>query len=230
MSTEAEFKGKTVAQAVEKACQHLDIVPKNIKYDVVSRGATGIFGIVGARKAHIRVYLEDYQQEDACVSNDHEAGAEAQKPKRALSEPALFGQGALEKIANGITGGASVLAAEDKKGIFYRIEGGRAGVLIGKRGQTLEAIQYLVEKMVNRKSKNRMRVRIDVGGYLEKKRKTLESLAQRTAEKAKQNRKPATVGKLNAHDRRIIHMALKNDEDVITKSVGNGFLLSLIHI
>jgi len=85
-----------------------------------------------------------------------------------------------------------------------------------------------VEKVVNRNSKERVRVSIDVGGYLAKKIQNLESLAERTAQKAKRNGKPATAGQLNAHDRRIIHLALKDDPEVITKSIENGFLRKLV--
>jgi len=228
MSSEVEFKGKTVELAVAKACQELDIIVEKLKYEVLSHGATGIFGLVGARKALIRVIVPENQTEDQLVTDDNSLRLDTPETMMSLGEAARVGKTALEKITDGITVGASVVVKEEKRRIFYSIEGGRAGILIGKRGQTLEAIQYLVEKIVNRKSRQRVRVSIDVGGYLEKKRKNLEGLAEKTAQKAKQNGKPATVGQLNAHDRRIIHMALKDDADVITKSVGKGFLRKLV--
>ncbi len=232
MSSEVDFTGRTVEQAVESACQQLDIKEEYLNFTVVSEGSTGIFGLVGVKKAKIRVLSQEKQTDRTESPFDSEpAGGEVGNPAEAsenLSVAAQVGQEAVETIANGITLGANVLTKEKGKRISYDITGGRAGVLIGKRGQTLEAIQYIVEKVVNRKSKERVRVSIDVGGYLAKKIQNLESLAERTAQKAKKNGKPATVGQLNAHDRRIIHLALKNDLDVITKSMGNGFLRKLV--
>jgi len=232
MTSEVLFKGKTVERAVLKACQHLEIKEESLNYEVVARGSTGIFGLVGARKAQIRVFVSEQQADrdlgpDGSGSETTLAAAE-DTSEASLSEPARIGKEALGKIAAGITPGTSVRTRDEGRRINYQIKGGKAGVLIGKRGQTLEAIQYLVEKVVNRNSRERVRVSIDVGGYLAKKRQNLENLAARTAQKAKKNGKPATIGQLNAHDRRIVHLALKDDIEVLTKSVGHGYLRKLI--
>jgi len=232
MSPEVEFTGSTVEQAVAMACQQLDIKEEYLNFTVVTEGSTGIFGLVGVKKAIIRA-LSKEKQADSTETQPEKKRISEEKEAPAveagnLTGAALAGRNAIEKIANSITAGASVAIREDGKRVSYDIKGGKAGILIGKRGQTLEAIQYLVEKVVNRNSKERVRVSIDVGGYLAKKRQNLESLAERTAQKAKKNGKPATLGQLNAHDRRIIHLALKDNEDVITKSMGNGFLRKLV--
>ena len=232
MSSEVEFSGRTVESAIEGACQKLDIKEENLNYQVVTHGSSGIFGIVGAKKARIKVFL----QKNQVVENDtrpEETDGERNAPdtgvaERDLSAAAQAGREALERIADGITDGAGVQIREEDKQIYYELVGGKAGVLIGKRGQTLEAIQYLVEKIVNRTSRERVRVSIDVGGYLAKRKQNLESLAARTAQKAKKNGRPATVGQLNAHDRRLVHLALKEDHNVITKSVGNGYMRKLV--
>ena len=232
MTSEVLFKAKNVAQAIELACQQLEIKEENLNYQVVTEGSTGIFGLVGAKKAQIRVIVEEKQSDRGVrqvgsVSKPTFA-ADGDTPSAELSKPATIGQEALGKIAAGITDGTSIRTRDEGRRITYQIEGGKAGVLIGKRGQTLEAIQYLVEKVVNRSSRERIRVSIDVGGYLAKKRRNLENLAEKTARKAKKNGKPATVGQLNAHDRRIVHLALKNDLEVSTKSVGHGYLRKLV--
>lgn len=233
MSSEVEFKGRTVAQAVETACQHLDIKEESLDYTVVSKGSTGIFGIVGAKRSKIKVFLKEKQSDRESTSQMNAGLPVAGEPNDpapgTLSAAAQVGCKVLDKIVAGITEGARILTEENGGHISYDIiTDGRAGILIGKRGQTLEAIQYLVEKVVNRKSEERLRVSIDVGGYQAKKRQKLENLAERTAQKAKKNGKPATLGQLNAHDRRIVHLALKSDGDVITKSVGNGLLRKLL--
>jgi spoIIIJ-associated protein len=100
--------------------------------------------------------------------------------------------------------------------------------LIGKKGQTLEAIQYIVEKIVNKKSLEKIRVHVDIEGYLENRRINLERLSTRLAEKSKRIGKPVTIGQLNSYDRRVVHLVLKNDSDVRTQSIGDGFYRKLV--
>ena len=112
--------------------------------------------------------------------------------------------------------------------LLFSISGGDSGVLIGKRGQTLEAIQYLLEKMINKKSTNRVRVLVDVEGYLDKRKNNLQQMASRMAEKAKRTKKPVTIGQMNAHDRRIVHIHLKDESGVRTQSLGEGYYRKLM--
>jgi spoIIIJ-associated protein len=110
------------------------------------------------------------------------------------------------------------------------VAGGNAGVLIGKKGQTLEAIQSLVDKIVNKHHNHngKIRVQVDVEGYLATRELNLEKLALRLADKAKRIRKPISLGRMNGYDRRIVHMALKDDLEVETKSRGDGYLRKLV--
>ena len=138
-----------------------------------------------------------------------------------------IGRDALQKIVDSITTDAGITCDRKEERIFYNVTGGNTAVLIGKRGQTLEAMQYLVEKIVNKQSEKRVRVEIDVEGYLEKKREKLKNLAFKLGEKVKLTKKPATVGQLNAYDRRIVHLALKADSELRTHSVGEGYYRKL---
>ena len=103
----------------------------------------------------------------------------------------------------------SISVKKTAERIFFNIKDGNAGVLIGKRGQTLEAIHYLVEKILNKKTESHVRIQIDVEGYLETRKSSLTRLAERLAQKSKKTGKPMTIGQMNAHDRRIVHLALK---------------------
>jgi spoIIIJ-associated protein len=127
-----------------------------------------------------------------------------------------------------ITTDATISIEERSNRIFFNVKGGNSAILIGKRGQTLEAIQYILEKIVNKKRQERIRIQVDVEGYLEKRRVSLEGLATRLAEKVKRTGKPATIGQMNSHDRRIVHIALKNDSQVRTQSMGEGVLRKLV--
>jgi spoIIIJ-associated protein len=108
------------------------------------------------------------------------------------------------------------------------VEGGNSAVLIGRHGQTLEAIQSLIEKVVNKNNHHRIRVRVDVGGYLQNRKKRLIRNAERLAQKCRRTKKPVTAGLLNAHDRRVVHLALKDTPSVRTRSTGDGPLRNLM--
>ena len=102
------------------------------------------------------------------------------------------------------------------------------GILIGKRGQTLEAIQYLADKVVSKQCGKGNRVIFDVEGYVESRKTELKDLAARLASKALKTGKPSTMTRMNAHDRRVVHMSLKKNRAVRTQSVGDGYYRKLI--
>ena len=253
-----EFAGKDVDDAVQKASKKLKKPLNEVKYDVISYGSTGIFGLVGTKKARIRVAVAEKQTPPADsdpVETAAQAGLEstpppaeaapaptevapapaettpaaAEAPKEADVQAAVeAGQAALQKIVDQITDGATITRDEGSERIKFNIKGEEAAILIGKRGQTLEAIQYIIEKIVNRQHPDRIRVGVDIEGYMENKKNSLKQLAARMAKKAKQTGKPASVGQMNAHDRRIVHLALKNDEGVRTQSMGEGLYRKLV--
>lgn len=236
-----EFQGKNVEQALEKAVAELNLPAEQIKHEVVAYGSSGIFGLVGVKKAKIKVFIEEGRQKSNRVKKEVAAtassagsneskGALADEPPSPPHDENIVQAGihALQKIVDGITSGATVDVVRKKDRLLFSISGGESGVLIGKRGQTLEAMQYLLEKMINKKSTNRTRVMVDVGGYLDKRKNNLQQMASRMAEKAKRTQKPVTIGQMNAHDRRIIHIHLKDVRSVRTQSIGDGYYRKLM--
>jgi len=303
MSSCLEFEGKAVENAVQKASEELNIPRDKLKYNVVSHGSSGIFGLVGVKKAKICVFLPDVAEEKKEDKDEKEQKEQKERPERnrprrkknaddptpksvsslvneafndndaenippvrntedktpadvtdnegdddadesfaKISRPApkpyvpvdlshkavVTGKEALQRIADFITTDAKVEVKNGEDRLEFDVQGGDTGVLIGKRGQTLEAIQYLIEKVVNKHSEERIRIQVDVEGYLLTRKANLESLARRLADKARHSGKPATLGQMNAHDRRIIHLALKDDSDVRTQSMGDGFYRKLV--
>jgi len=247
MSHCVEFEDKNVEMAVKKACEELNIPREKLKHDVISYGSTGIFGLVGTKKARIRVTLPEpspkvvFETSDEEKQNErsHEQTVEGVDPKIEIShdvgadysvtdDPQELGREALQKIIDLITTDATISIEEHSNRIVFNVRGGNSAVLIGKRGQTLEAMQYLVEKIVNKNRKGRVNIHIDVEGYLEKRRISLQRLAVRMAEKVKTTGKPSAIGQMNAHDRRIVHIALQDDNKVRTQSKGEGFLKKLV--
>ncbi|MFO7970670.1 MAG: RNA-binding cell elongation regulator Jag/EloR [Desulfobacterales bacterium] len=250
MSHRVEFEEKNVEMAVKKACEELNIPREKLKHDVISYGSTGIFGLVGTKKARIRVTLPEpspkvdfeppnkgpekaenensFEQPAESVASQVEISDDEGEDHGRADDPGDIGREALQKMIDLITAGATISMEKHSNKIIFNVTGGNSAVLIGKRGQTLEAIQYLVEKIVNKNRKGRVGIHIDVEGYLEKRRTSLQGLALKMAEKVKNTGKPAAIGQMNAHDRRIVHIALQDDNRVRTQSKGEGFLKKLV--
>ena len=248
MTSSLEFEAKNVEKAVEKACEELNIPRDDIRYDVLSQGSSGIFGLAGAKKARIRVKLAETsgvefgtadKSNPAEVLNGGSASMEAMVTDDDSEAAALYsfpenpldlGQTVLQRIVDAITSDATISANEDSDRILLKVVGGNAAILIGKKGQTLEAIQSLVEKVVNKHNhhSHKIRVQVDVEGYLETRKANLENLATRLADKAQRIGKPISLGEMSAHDRRIVHLALKDNPEVRTQSRGEGYLRKLI--
>ena len=226
MSPSLEFEDKNVEMAVKKACEELDIPKEKLKHDVISYGSTGIFGLVGTKKARIRVTLpktfQEFKIEDSKTKKQKTDSLGQTETHEDFQTDA-----SIDDIEHFLSG-ATISMTEKSNRYFFHVKGGNSAVLIGKRGQTLEAIQYIVEKIVNKKRKERVGIQVDVEGYLEKRRVSLEKTAFRLAEKVKRTGKPATMGQMNSHDRRIVHIALKDENMVRTQSMGEGILRKLV--
>jgi spoIIIJ-associated protein len=240
MSQHVDFEGKTVEKALKSASQELNQPTDKIEYDILSHGSSGIFGLVGAKKAKIRVKVNHQQlsstihQEARQYARDLVKDAfdiEDQEPENIpeyMNSAAKIGHQALERMAKAISSETTIDTQKSAQRIIYKINGGNSGILIGKRGQTLEALQYLVEKIVNKQSEKRIRILVDVKGYLQNRKSNLQKMATRMADKAKKINKPVTIGQMNAHDRRIVHMHLKSVQGVRTQSVGEGYYRKLV--
>ncbi|ETR74675.1 MAG: Single-stranded nucleic acid binding R3H domain protein [Candidatus Magnetoglobus multicellularis str. Araruama] len=258
-----EFVGRTAEDAVKQACKEIGVSKDKLKYDVVSFGSTGIFGLVGSKKAKIRVHsLDSYpkkneKQPDNEISDKKFTGIEKQSSQEPNSETpnidnkpktiddlddsddqddpilsdeyVLKGYDVLKRIVDTITDDATVKMAARRGQVYFHILGGNTAVLIGKHGQSLEAMQFLIDKIVNRtRFKQKVRVRIDVEGYLRVREENLTKLALRLGEKVIQTKRPETVSPMNANDRRIIHLALKDDNRLKTQSIGSGYYRKLV--
>jgi spoIIIJ-associated protein len=238
MTEYAEFEGKNIDRALEKACQTLNMAIDQLRYDVVSYGSSGIFGLVGAKKAKIRVTI-DGRHLSTQIERDAKAQAQdlvkdtfdddkGDNLDEVQEQVIATGQKSLQRLVDFISEGSRVESERKNGRILYKVEGGDSALLIGKRGQTLEALQYLVEKMVNKQNDARIRVLVDVEGYLGARKSNLQRLAGKLAEKAQKLNKPVTIGQMNAYDRRIVHLHLKDNPAVRTQSVGEGYYRKLV--
>jgi len=249
MSSYVEFEAKTDKGAVEKACEELNITKGKLKYDIVSYGSSGIFGIVGVKKARIRVAVPNNFEEDQITThsipnNNSEESSDIKENKDNVNQSVChneavkydffdgdsskLGKQALQKIIDEITTDSTVSVKTNSNRIIFNVKSDNPAVLIGKRGKTLESIQYIVDKIVNKHSKHRIHILIDIEDYLENRKVTLQRLSIKLSQKAKETRRPVTIGQMNAHDRRIVHLALKDDGDIRTQSLGDGLYRKLV--
>jgi len=235
MKVKNEFEGKNLKTAVAKACKKLKKKEDELKYEIISHGSTGIFGLVGVKKAKIRISshkkeLLSKKQEKVNVNKKKEIIEEGPEDQERYNyeDAAKLGETVLKRIIDAISEKAEISIEKNTERIDFKVNGGKAGILIGKRGQTLEAIQLLVEKIINKHNKKRIRVLVDVEGYQQNRQENLRGLAKKLSEKAKRLKKPMSLGQMNALDRRTVHLALKSDDGVKTISSGEGYIKKII--
>ena len=205
MST-LEFEEKSVEEAIELACRQLKLPREKLDIEIISKGSSGIFGIVGTRKAKIRV-----------TTKVPPIGLAADRAKEVLDE-------ILKHIDLPMA-----VECEAREGYYYlNIISNGSGLLIGKRGKTLSALQFLVSKIVSRQAGENVSVIVDTEQYRSKRELSLNELARQLSEKVKKSHRSLTTGPMSAQDRRVIHLALKEDHEVRTKSKGEGNLRRVV--
>jgi spoIIIJ-associated protein len=200
-----EFDGKSTEEAIENACANFQVSPEQLEIEIVSVGSPGIFGL-GGRKAKIRAALRE-ESEELLLSSAKEI---------------------LETILERVQEQATVSVHQEDDRISLRIETEDAGLLIGKQGQTLDALQYLVTKMLAKKSRRKVRITIDVEAYRARHNEALAHLAQKYGEKVKKSGRPIILSPMNPYDRRIVHMALQGDKELKTMSRGEGLYKKVV--
>lgn len=188
---------KTVEDAIIQASMQLGVSSDRIQYEVIEKGSAGLLGgLIGSRPAVIRA-----------------------KKVETIDEKAVeFLTSVFD--AMGIVVNIDTKLNEEEKELEINLSGDEMGILIGKRGQTLDSLQYLVSLVVNKKSENYVRVKLDTENYRERRKETLETLAKNIAYKVKRTKRSVSLEPMNPYERRIIHAALQNDKYVTTRSEG----------
>jgi len=189
------FSAKTVSDAITEACKALGVTSDKLDYVVVEEGSSGFLGI-GAKNASINAKIKSSVSDVA---------------KNFLND--VFAAMNMTVVIN-------VEYKEDEKELNIDLAGDDMGVLIGKRGQTLDSLQYLVSLIVNKESDDYIRVKVDTENYRKRRQDTLENLAKNIAFKVKRTKRTVSLEPMNPYERRIIHSALQNDKFVTTHSEG----------
>ncbi len=238
-----EIEGKNIDEAIEKACREFNVPREKLNIEILSEGSPGLLGL-GAKKARIRASLLSLEAalEKAAEEPPPEAPAEAPREKPAVEQQAtpetpasVQGEDLPKKAKELLEGILSrmgldfpVTMQETAETVTFNIKGDGSGLLIGKGGQTLDAIQYILNKAVNKSGKDRRAIVLDTEDYRDRRDEYLIALAEKLGEKVKRTKKPLTINHMSARDRRVIHLALKNDEALTTKSRGEGAYRKII--
>ncbi len=189
------FTAKTVDDAITEACKALSVTSDKLDYEVVEEGTSGFLGI-GSKEASIKAKVKS---------------SVIDKAKVFLND--VF-------AAMNMTVVIDAKFDDIEKELSIDLSGDDMGVLIGKRGQTLDSLQYLVSLVVNKSSDEYIRVKVDTEDYRNRRKETLENLAKNMSFKVKRTRRPLSLEPMNPYERRIIHSALQNDSYVTTHSEG----------
>ena len=227
-----EAEGDTIDAAIDHALKLLGVGREKITVDIISEGRKGILGF-GAQKAKIHAALRKSPIGDDTLSAATPAVVE-------LAAVPVDTSAAIEKAKTALTeilklmGFSAVVeqrTAQNGDETILEIKADNSGLLIGRKGQTLEALQYLVTRIAGEyPGSDGPHIVVDIENYRERRRKSLEDMALRLGEKAKRQRKTVTVDALSAADRRVIHAALQDDPWVTTKSLGQGSYRRLLII
>lgn len=227
-----EFEGKDPEDAIVQAAAHFNVPQEELEIEIISLGSSGLFGLLGGKKAKIRAALKSAP----IVAKTEEIEArvplktESETPSETEADVDLAPQAQeiLTQLLQKMGETCTIQGIQEPNQVNLIIEGEDAGLLIGKQGQTLEALQYLVTKILSKQTKRKPRVVIDIESYRERHKQSLVELALKHGEKAKRLNKPVTLNPMNAHDRRIVHLALQQDRDIKTKSRGEGLYKKII--
>ena len=208
-----EIEAKTVEEAIAAACEQLKTAKENLKIEVLQDAPGRIFSFMTNKKAKIRATpIKPFPKERVF---------EAAKVAEQLKET-------LETIVQYISPSASVAMEKGEDGIVLNIIGDGSGIFIGKKGQTLEALQYIINKIKIKCCNDSFSVSVDSESYRARHNQSLVTLAQQLGIKAKKRNGPVTTNPLSSADRRIIHLALKGDSELTTWSKGEGSFKKVI--
>lgn len=191
---EIETSGKTVEEAIEAALRSLGAKREEVEIYILEEGSKGFLGLLGSRQARVKVVLPDSPEK---VINDF-----------------------LTRVLKAMNIEADIEIRQREGYFFVSFHGKELGILIGRRGDNLDALQYLCNLAVNRVLKNKVKIILDVEGYRKRREQTLINLARRLSARVKATGKRIVLEPMNPQERRVIHTALQNDNEILTFSEG----------
>ncbi|MFB4168758.1 RNA-binding cell elongation regulator Jag/EloR [Virgibacillus sp. JSM 102003] len=191
---EITASGQTVEEAVQSALEQLNTTRDHVEVDVIDEGKKGLLGVFGSKRAFVKVTIAQNQIEQA--------------------------EKFLQEVTENMNVSTEITTTVKENHVTFELSGEKIALLIGKRGQTLNAIQYLVHLVLNKDGKSYYTVTVDAEGYRGRRKETLESLAYKMADKATRLNKKVALEPMPAFERKLIHSALQGNKDISTYSDG----------
>jgi spoIIIJ-associated protein len=193
---ECSKQARTVEEAVEAALTELGVERDMVEVEVLAEGSRGLFGLIGGQPAEVRV--------------------------RVTAGKDRFAADFLTRLTAILDIEPDIDVQSDAESVRVNVRGEGAAVLIGRRGQTLEALQWVTDVAVSRRTQDRRRLQVDVEGYRARRRRAVEDLARRAAQQARRTGRPVELEPMPAHERRWVHLAVREVAGVATASTGEG--------
>lgn len=198
MTTSLEKTGKTVDEAIDSALSELGVNRSDIDVEIIEAPSKGLFGIIGGKPARVKVSLKPVKVDNISVAKSF-----------------------LQSIFHCMDLQVNIEKLTRDDQVILNLRGDDLGILIGKHGQTLDALQYLTNLAANKDTEERVRIVLDVEDYRKRRTDTLSQLALRLADKVKRRGEKISLEPMSPHERKIIHMALQNDNRIVTYSEGD---------
>ncbi len=241
-----QYTGKEVADAIKKACDDFGVTQEKLQIDILETGSTGIFGLI-RKKAKIMVSLKSQEEleelgeiepvlkkgvfektdevENTTLLNVEEGNEEA---LQVSPEVIVMIEEVLGKMLEVMTFPSKVKVESRNTEILCMIDGEWNEYLTGQDGKTLDSIQYLLRKIIAKRTPERIKLTVDAGDFRTKRKDSLKKRAVELAEKVKQDGKTQVISSLNPSERRIVHMVLQDDNEIRSRSVGDGLFKKVL--
>lgn len=236
---EVTASGQTVDEAIRSALQQINLTRDEVQIEIIDEGKKGFLGIFGASRAVVKVSEKQILEEEKPLVNEpvvEETNTVKEKEEAVTSvveeletkeEPRIDksalireARAYLTDVAKNMGAEVDVEVMEENNHITFTLTGDKLGILIGKRGRTLNSLQYLTQLVINKEGRKFQSVTVDAEGYRERRRETLYDLAHKMAEKALHIDKKVSLEPMPAYERKIIHSALQANDKVVTYSEG----------
>lgn len=222
-----EVEGKTYEEAIRKASQGLNVDEKDLDIDVKEVDTKGILGLLGSKKIRITARIK----ERALPVPETVVKTTADAPAPAAETPEEYGTRFLLDVASlvGLSFNIKVGKVSEKLDrLVFMIQCDNGDILIGKDGEILEALQYLLRLAMAKHYKQGLKILVDINGYREKRKKTITIMAKRMADRVRRTGRRQKTDPLNPYERRIIHTLFKHNRNVTTKSEGEGHVKKVV--
>lgn len=212
MKRSVEVSGKTLEEVLDRAARYFDVPREQLGYEVLSE-TKGFLSVFVPRMVKVRVWVKDENEVETVQDT-----APAETKERVDVEEALAAF--LRELVAKMHLEVDVRVEQEDGVLRCALDGKDAGILIGRKGETLEALEVLVRTFLARKGAGELPLEVDVSGYRKRREEALRKLAERMARKVVREKKKVRLAPMNARERRIIHMALKDHPEVVTYSIG----------